>query len=63
MHHFLRLYPDVASAGLTTGAIKHAIIKGGQGRNGLRSELVQVAALCFAALEQHGLDEQAGRAI
>jgi len=42
---------------------KHAIIKGGSGRNGLRSELVQVAALCFAALEQHGLDEQSGRAI
>jgi hypothetical protein len=42
---------------------KHALVKGGSGRNGLRSEIIQVAALCFAALEQHGLDEQVGRAI
>lgn len=43
---------------------KLALIKGGEGRNALRSELVQVAALCVAALEQHGLaTEHTGRAI
>lgn len=43
---------------------KTALIKGGHGRNSLRSELVQVAALCFAALEQHGLEtKSAGREI
>lgn len=36
---------------------KRALIKGGTGRDSVRSELVQVAALCAAALEQHGLDE------
>lgn len=34
---------------------KLALIKGGSGRNSLRSELIQVIALGFAALEQHGL--------
>ena len=33
---------------------KQALIKGGTGRNSLRSEVVQMAALCFAMLEQHG---------
>lgn len=43
---------------------KVALIKGGEGRNSLRSELVQVAALVFAALEQHGLnDPHSGRQI
>ena len=43
---------------------KLALIKGGEGRNALRSELVQVGALCVAALEQHGLaTEHTGRAI
>lgn len=36
---------------------KLALIKGGKGRNSLRSELLQVAAVCVAALEQHGLEE------
>lgn len=34
---------------------KLAAVKGGKGRNSVRSELVQVAALCIAALEDHGL--------
>lgn len=33
---------------------KAALIKGGEGRNSVRSELIQVAALCFATLEQYG---------
>jgi len=36
---------------------KHALIKGGQGRDAFTSELIQVAAVCVAALEQHGLEE------
>lgn len=35
---------------------KLAAVKGGKGRNAVRHELVQVAALCMAALENHGLD-------
>jgi hypothetical protein len=34
---------------------KLAAVKGGSGRNSVRHELVQVAALCVAALEDHGL--------
>lgn len=34
---------------------KMALIKGGKDRNSLRAEIIQVAALCIAALEQHGL--------
>lgn len=34
---------------------KLAAVKGGKGRNSVRNELVQVAALCIAALENHGL--------
>jgi hypothetical protein len=36
---------------------EHALIKGGMGRDAWRHELVQVAALCMACLEQHGLDQ------
>lgn len=36
---------------------KTALIKGGSGRDSVRSEIVQVAALCMACLEQHGLDD------
>lgn len=36
---------------------KEAMIKGGTGRNTWRAELVQLAAVCIAALEQHGVDE------
>ncbi len=43
---------------------KQAVIKGGVGRDSWRYELVQVAALCCAALEQHGINNmQEGRAI
>lgn len=34
---------------------KTALIKGGTGRNSLRSEMIQVVATLFAALEQHGI--------
>lgn len=40
-----------------------AIIKGGEGRNSLESELIQVAALCVACLQQHGLEDKPGRRI
>lgn len=36
---------------------KVALIKGGEGRDSIRSELVQIAAVAIAALEQHGLEE------
>lgn len=36
---------------------KEALIKGGVGRNSIRSELTQIGALCLAALEQHGVNE------
>lgn len=36
---------------------KEALIKGGTGRNSVRSELAQVGALALAALEQHGTME------
>jgi hypothetical protein len=40
---------------------KRAAVHGGSketsGRNSIRSELVQIAAVCVAALEQHGLEE------
>ncbi len=43
---------------------KLAIIKGGSGRNSLRSELIQVGALVLATLEQHGTtDPHEGRQI
>ena len=40
---------------------KEAIIKGGRGRDSLRSELVQVAACVLAALEQHGIQDDHDR--
>lgn len=44
--------------------VKHALIKGGEGRNSTRSELVQVGALVLAALEQHGtVDPHNGRQV
>lgn len=40
---------------------KKALVHGGSkkasGRDSIRAELVQVAAVCFAALEQHGVSE------
>lgn len=34
---------------------KEALIKGGTGRNSVRAELIQTAAVLLAALEQHGV--------
>lgn len=43
---------------------KLAAVKGGTGRNSVRNELVQVAALCVAALEQHGVtSDREGREV
>jgi hypothetical protein len=43
---------------------KLALIKGGTGRNSLRSELIQTAAVILAALEQHGIvDPHEGRQV
>lgn len=36
---------------------KVALIKGGTGRNSLRSEIIQVAALCVACLNEHGVND------
>jgi len=40
---------------------KDALVHGGsktlKGRNSIRSELAQIAAVCVAALEQHGVEE------
>lgn len=36
---------------------RNSLIKGGMGRDSLRSELVQVAAVLLACLEQHGVDD------
>jgi hypothetical protein len=40
---------------------KQALIKGGTGRDSWSHELIQVAALCVAALEQHGIEEGNGK--
>ena len=40
---------------------KASLIKGGTGRDSVRSELVQVAATVVACLEQHGLTEPHSR--
>ena len=40
--------------------VREALVKGGHGRDSARAELVQVAALCVAALEQHGLEAPEG---
>lgn len=43
---------------------RKALIKGGIGRDSLRSELIQVAAVLVACLEQHGVDDpHAGRQV
>lgn len=42
---------------------KQAILKGGTGRDSVLSEIVQVAAVAIACLEQHGTGEIKGRAI
>lgn len=38
-------------------ALVHGGGKTGKGRDTIRAELVQLAAVCVAALEQHGLEE------
>lgn len=42
---------------------KHALIKGGRGRDTWTNELIQVAALCVAAIEQHGMTDKEGRCV
>lgn len=43
---------------------KAALIKGGKGRNSIRSEITQVAAVALSALEQHGVvDPHEGRTV
>lgn len=42
---------------------KAALIKGGRGRDTWTNELVQVAALCCAAIEQHGFVDKEGRGV
>lgn len=38
-------------------AVTHGGLKKPVGRDAIRHELVQIAAVCVAALEQHGLEE------
>jgi hypothetical protein len=40
---------------------KVALLKGGKGRDSVRSEILQVVAVGIACLEQHGLDEPHSR--
>jgi hypothetical protein len=42
------------------GEAKLAAVKGGVGRDSVRHELIQIAALCVAALENHGLTSNKG---
>lgn len=42
---------------------KRALIKGGTGRDSVLQEIVQVAALATACLEQHGTHEINGRSV
>ena len=42
---------------------KAACIKGGKGRDNVINEIVQVAALCVACLEQHGINPLPGRTV
>lgn len=42
---------------------KMACVKGGVGRDNVISEIIQVAALCVACLEQHGTDPIEGRTV
>lgn len=42
---------------------KAACIKGGEGRNNVISEIIQVAATAVACLEQHGVDPIPGRTV
>ena len=42
---------------------KVALIKGGRGRDSIMAEIIQVAAVCVAALEQHGTEEITERSV
>lgn len=42
---------------------RHAVVKGGKGRDSVLMEIVQVVATGLACLEQHGVKEIEGRAI
>lgn len=42
---------------------KNALIKGGSGRNSVLHEIIQVTAVGFACLEQHGVREIKERSI
>lgn len=60
--HSLAEWVLIAEAELNEA--KTAVIKGGKGRNSLRSEIIQTIAVLQAALEQHGVeDDDGGRAL
>lgn len=42
---------------------KTAAVKGGHGRDNVINEIIQIAALCVACLEQHGVKELEGRTV
>lgn len=42
---------------------KEACVKGGTGRDNVINEIIQIAALCVACLEQHGVEEIHGRTV
>jgi hypothetical protein len=53
--HTLGDWLHIAEAELNEA--KTALIKGGSGRNSIRSEMIQTMAVLQAALEQHGVDD------
>lgn len=58
--HSLAEWVLIAEAELAEA--KQAVIKGGSGRNSVRSEIIQTMAVLRAALEQHGVvDDHDGR--
>ncbi len=60
--HTLGDWLHIAEAELAEA--KTALIKGGSGRNSLRSEIIQTIAVLQAALEQHGVvDDDTGRKV
>jgi hypothetical protein len=60
--HSLAEWVLIAEAELAEA--KLAVIKGGSGRNSVRSEIVQTIAVLHACLEQHGVeDDHDGRAL
>jgi hypothetical protein len=53
--HTLGDWLHIAEAELAEA--KLALIKGGKGRNSIRSEMIQTMAVLHAALEQHGVED------